>query len=80
MLLTRNLDVGGRCFVDDYFGLHILENDNVENQASQNLLQIGGVNPIYALMIIVYGNYVLGNCLTQISLLFVNTMVSTLVS
>ena len=43
----RNLDVGGRCFVDDYFGLHILENDNVENEASQNLLPIGGVNPIY---------------------------------
>ena len=24
-----------------------MENDNVENEASQNLLQIGGVNPIY---------------------------------
>ena len=43
----RNLDVGGRCFVDDYFGLHILENDNVQNEASQDLLPICGVNPIY---------------------------------
>ena len=33
-----NLDAGGRCFVDNYFGLHILENDNVENEASQDLL------------------------------------------
>ena len=41
-----NFDVGGSCFVDDYFGLHILENDNVQNEASQNLLQICGVNPI----------------------------------
>ena len=42
-----NFDVVGRCFVDDYFGLHILENDNIENEASQDLLQIRGVNPIY---------------------------------
>ena len=33
-----NFDIGRRCFVDDYFGIHILENDNVENEASQDLL------------------------------------------
>ena len=45
--VANDHDVGGRCFVEDYFGLHILENDNVENEASQDLLQICGVNLIY---------------------------------
>ena len=33
-----NFDVGGSCFIGDYFGLHILENDNVQNEASQDML------------------------------------------
>ena len=50
MLLTTMmvaiLMLVGSCFVDDYFGLHILENDNVQNEASQDLLQICDVNTI----------------------------------
>ena len=34
----RSFEVGGSCFVDDYFGLHIFESDNVQNEASQDLL------------------------------------------
>ena len=45
-MMVAILMLVGSCFVDDYFGLHILENDNVQNEASQNLLQICGVNPI----------------------------------
>ena len=46
-MMVAILMLVGSCFVDDYFGLHILENDNVQNEASQDLLPICGVNPIY---------------------------------
>ena len=40
---VSNFDDGGRYFVDDYFGLHILGND--QNEASQ-VVRICGANPI----------------------------------
>ena len=42
---VSNFDDGMRYFVDDYFGLYILDNDNVQNKASQ-LVQICDANQI----------------------------------